>query len=159
MTHQPDGEILIIFVDNQFGVLTRITAMIRREGFNMHTLTVAPTADPQVSRVTIHLDSRQRDLSQLLHRLSRMDCVRRAQRYSPDTQVSRGLLLAKLPAQCQRELEALAGEYPFRLVSRDARSILVEFSGDSQQIGGFASAIAPMNPIEVARTGLVTMEY
>lgn len=75
---------IFMMVDNEFGVLTRITALVRREGFNIKSLAVSVTENPEVSRMLIAVECVDSALSKVLERLSRLDCVREAKEIRED---------------------------------------------------------------------------
>lgn len=74
---------ILLTVDNEFGVLTRITALVRREGFNILSLAVAVTENPEVSRMVMAVECVDGAFDRVLGRLRRLGCVRRADEMSP----------------------------------------------------------------------------
>ena len=136
--------ILSVFADNEFGVLTRITALIRREGWNIKTLSVAETIHPSVSRLTIGVECIDSTLEMVLKRILRLDCVRRA---SICETCGREMALAHLPA------DAMAPEG-----SRMVGERVYEYTGLPGEVDAWCHAVAALGASDIARGGVVTLE-
>jgi len=80
-----------LLVDNEFGVLTRITALLRREGFNIISLAVNTTGNPEVSRLLIAVECIDSAFGRAMARLVKLGCVRKAARADDDFDLSAGL--------------------------------------------------------------------
>lgn len=149
------AHILTLMVDNEFGVLTRITSQIRREGWNIKSLAVAESADPAISRITVALECFDATLPTVLHRLSRLACVRSVTAYEPERYVCRELLVAKLDAP--EKLEALQETYVFRVIG-DTNGAVLELAGTPQELDAFVLALEKLGEKNIARTGPITLE-
>ena len=90
-----DAHILTLTVDNEFGVLTRITAQIRREGWNIKSLAAEETADRSISRITLALQCFDSTLPSVVSRLSRLACVRHVSAYDAARCICRELTIAR----------------------------------------------------------------
>ncbi len=89
----PQTYILMMDVDDEFGVLTRITGRIRREGLNISALSVAQTGIPGISRMTVRVQMQGSPIEQMINRLSRLDCVKKIQLCEENTLPIRELAL------------------------------------------------------------------
>jgi len=150
---------LILLVDNEFGVLTRVTALVRREGWNIKSLAVAETMDPAVSRLTISVECIDSTLPHVLERLGRLACVRGISAYAEATHFSRELILVTLEGgegeRAIKEAEGLGA----RVIDREERGCLtLEFMGTPEQAEGLLAALKSCGAVNVARSGVVALE-
>ena len=151
------AHILTLMVDNEFGVLTRITAQIRREGWNIKSLAVAETLDPAISRITLALECYDTTLPEVMHRLSRLACVRSVTAYSPDQYVCRELCIARVSSEGEAVQQA-AQRFGAHLLSQDGGVSLLEMTAEPAQLDAFLQALRELGEISVARTGAITLE-
>ena len=91
-------EVISILVDNQYNVLSRISSLIGRRGFNIDTITASATQDPEITRITIGFTGTEQSLSQLLTQMGKLEIVREIFVLDPAESVFRELLLIKLKA-------------------------------------------------------------
>jgi acetolactate synthase-1/3 small subunit len=150
--------VFTLMVDNEFGVLTRITALIRRAGWNIRSLAVAETAVSAVSRLTICLECRNTTLEQVLHKLGRLDCVREVSIFEPENQVQQELALLRIEPGALDALESLAGELAIKRLHENENEILLAVSGESAGIDAALGAIKENGLLEAARTGMIAMK-
>lgn len=153
--NQRTAHILTLMVDNEFGVLTRITSQIRREGWNIKSLAVAESTDTAISRITVALECFDATLPTVLHRLSKLACVRTVTAYEPEQYVCRELLVAKLGAP--EKLEQLREAYAFSVLEGTNGAVL-EFAGTPQELDAFILALEKLGEKNIARTGPITLE-
>ncbi|MGI6192954.1 MAG: hypothetical protein ACOYI3_05280 [Christensenellales bacterium] len=137
--------LLTLEVDNEFGVLTRITAQIRREGWNITGLSVAEVPDGLTAKVTLSLLCPQSSAAAVTDRLNRLNCVHSVVSCTKGTHAIAELALFRL------DDEALA---------REAGCFLVEpgvwgFRGTKEEIDGLIRRLAPL---EVARSGEIALK-
>ena len=151
------AHILTLMVDNEFGVLTRITAQIRREGWNIKSLAVAETIDPAISRITLALECYDTTLPEVMHRLSRLACVRSVTAYSPDQYVCRELCIARVSAQGEA-VQQVSERFRARLLSQDGGVSLLEMAAEPPELDAFLQALRELGEVSVARTGAITLE-
>ena len=151
------AHILTLMVDNEFGVLTRITAQIRREGWNIKSLAVAETIDPAISRITLALECYDTTLPEVMHRLSRLACVRSVTAYSPDQYVCRELCIARVSAQGEA-VQQVSERFGAHLLSQDGGVSLLEMAAEPPELDAFLQALRELGEVSVARTGAITLE-
>src|SRR6478735_5026071 len=127
--------ILSILVENKPGVLTRISGLFARRGFNIDTLAVGPTDDPSLSRITLTLDGAMHPIDQVTKQLHKLVNVIKIRDLEPTETVARELALFK--------------------VSR--RSVTIEVTGSWDKIEAFERMVRPFGLIEMARTGEIAI--
>lgn len=144
---------LTLMVDNEFGVLTRVTAMVRREGWNIKSLSVAETANPAVSRLTLCVECVPGTLEHVTARLGRLASVRSLSLYTPATHTGRELLLARINADGDA-LAALAASHGARLLGGG----VLQACGTPEELDALLAGLRALGPVEAARSGIVTLE-
>lgn len=150
---------LILLVDNELGVLTRIAASIRREGWNIRSLVVAETMDAAVSRLTISVECVDSSLPQVLERLGRLNCVRGVTVYSDATHFSRELMLVTMGSEHADWAKKAAGAIGASVIGdSECGCVTLEFTGTPEQAESLLAALKPYGIANVARSGIVTLE-
>lgn len=149
--------VFTLMVDNEFGVLTRITALIRRAGWNIRSLAVAETAVSTVSRLTICLECRNTTLEYVLRKLGRLDCVRDISIFTPETQVQQEMAILRITPEALATLEDVDGLAVKPLYS-DERELMLAVSGESALIDTALDALREKGLLEAARTGMIAMK-
>lgn len=150
---------LILLVDNEFGVLTRITGNIRREGWNIRSLVVAETLDAAVSRLTISVECIDSSLPQVLDRLGKLNCVRSLSLYSPATHFALELVLVTLGSGAGEAALKAAEGLGARAVEGSGRGCpTLEFTGTYEQAESLLDTLRPYGVANVARSGLIALE-
>jgi acetolactate synthase-1/3 small subunit len=150
---------LSILVENKSGVLTRIAGLFARRGFNIDTLTVGPTDDPALSRVTLTVDGALHPIDQVTKQLHKLVNVLKIRDLEPTDTVSRELALFKVAADgAQRgELMQIAEIFRGKIVDVGKRSVVIEVTGTTEKIEAFESMVRPFGLIEMMRTGEIAI--
>ena len=151
--------VLSILVENKSGVLTRIAGLFARRGFNIDTLTVGPTEDPHVSRVTLTVDGALHPIDQVTKQLHKLVNVLKIRDLEPAGTVTRELALFKVAAEGSARSELLEFTEIFRgrVVDTTKRSLTIELTGDADKIAAFERVVRPYGLIEMMRTGGIAM--
>ena len=151
--------VLSILVENKSGVLTRIAGLFARRGFNIDTLTVGPTDDEQISRVTLTVDGALHPIDQVTKQLHKLINVLKIRDLEPADTVARELALFKVTAEgAQRgELMQIADIFRGKVVDVTKRSLIVEVTGTTDKIEAFESMVRPFGLIEMMRTGEIAI--
>ncbi len=149
------AHILTLMVDNEFGVLTRITAQIRREGWNIKSLAVAESIDPAISRITLALECFDATLPTVLHRLSKLACVRSVTAYDPEKYACRELVVAIL--QNNAHIDTLVKQFSCRVLESGEHPV-VELVAMPSELDVFILALEAYGEKNIARTGPITLE-
>ena len=149
-----------ILVNNQFGVLNRITSMFRRRQFNISSLTVSETESAAFSRITVQSEGEESTRQQLINQLYKLPDVVSIAELNPETTVSRELLLIKLrndPAtrdDVRGAIEAFEGKF----VDYTRETQTIQMVGSTQKIDNFVNMMKEFGILEICRTGVVSLE-
>ena len=150
---------LSILVENKSGVLSRIAGLFARRGFNIDTLTVGPTDDDAVSRVTLTVDGALHPIDQVTKQLHKLINVIKIRDLDPTDTVSRELALFKVAADGPQrgELLQIAEIFRSKIVDVGKRSVVIEVTGTTEKIEAFESMVRPFGLIEMMRTGEIAI--
>jgi acetolactate synthase-1/3 small subunit len=148
---------LSVLVENKPGVLTRITSMFARRGFNIESLAVGPTERHDVSRITIRVDCETSPLEQIEKQMHKLVNVLRVAELAPGESIERELVLLKVaaPPDKRAELMALGEIFHARVADVAADSIVFELTGTPEDIDSFEELVRPHGVQELVRTGRI----
>jgi acetolactate synthase I/III small subunit len=151
--------VLSILVENKSGVLTRIAGLFARRGFNIDTLTVGPTDDERVSRVTLTVDGALHPIDQVTKQLHKLINVLKIRDLDPQDTVSRELAMFKVAADgpARGELMQITEIFRGKVVDVTKRSVIVEVTGTTEKIQAFEDMVRPFGLIEMMRTGEIAI--
>jgi acetolactate synthase-1/3 small subunit len=151
--------VLTILVENKPGVLTRIAGLFARRGFNIDTLTVGPTDDEHISRVTLTDDGALHPIDQVTKQLHKLINVLKIRDLEPEETVTRELALFKVAVDGAQRAEVLQLTDIFRgrVVDVTRRSIIVEVTGTTDKIESFEALLRPFGMVEMMRTGEIAI--
>ena len=152
-------EILSMLVDNHFGVLTKITGLFGRRGFNIKALSVGETENPEVSRITILTEGDSRQLGQIYRQVLKLEEVRRAAVIPKERLVMRELLLIKI--RLGENPEAVRRIVRFnsaKICTASDGCAVIELCAVPSDISRFIELLRPFGIIEMSRTGVTALE-
>ncbi len=151
--------VLSILVENKSGVLTRIAGLFARRGFNIDTLTVGPTDDERVSRVTLTVDGALHPIDQVTKQLHKLINVLKIRDLDPSDTVTRELAMFKVAVDGGQRGELMQVTEIFRgkIVDVTKRAVIVEITGTTEKIAAFESLVRPFGLIEMMRTGEIAI--
>jgi acetolactate synthase-1/3 small subunit len=151
--------ILAILVENKPGVLTRITGLFARRGFNIDTLAVGPTDDDTVSRITMTLDGAVHPIDQVTKQLHKLINVLKIRDLEPGETLARELALFKVSADgtARAEIMSICEIFRAKVVDVAKRSVIVEVTGTCDKVDAFEALVRPFGLIEMARTGEIAI--
>jgi acetolactate synthase-1/3 small subunit len=151
--------VLSILVENKSGVLTRIAGLFARRGFNIDTLTVGPTDDERVSRVTLTVDGALHPIDQVTKQLHKLINVLKIRDLDPADTVTRELAMFKVAADGSQRGELMQVTEIFRgkVVDVTKRAVIVEITGTTEKIAAFENMVRPFGLIEMMRTGEIAI--
>lgn len=149
-----------ILVSNKAGVLTRVSSMFTRRGFNIDSLTVGETQNPELSRITISMMGDDSAKSQIIKQLDKIYDVKKVQVMERDDTVTRELLLIKIRNDSKTRQDVLAAVDVFRskIIDYSPDALIVEITGETTKINAFIELVKPFGIMEMCRTGLVALE-
>ncbi|MCC6146793.1 MAG: acetolactate synthase small subunit [Anaerolineaceae bacterium] len=150
---------LVVLVENKPGVLNRVASLFRRRAFNIDSLAVGRTENPDVSRMTIVVDSDQLNIERLTAYLYKLVNVIQVYNLTATPSVDRDLALIKVQAndESRSHIMQIVDVFRARIVDVNSNSLMVEITGDEEKIEGFIEVLKPWGIIEMVRTGLVSM--
>ena len=155
-----DQRIISVLVENRPGVLARVSGMFSGRGFNIHSLTVAPTMDPALSRMTITTQGNEQVVEQIVKQLRSLVNVLKVQDLTATDFVERELVLIRVKAVDEKRAEVLRITDIFRGkvvdVSRD--SVTLEVSGTRGKIEAILQLLDPIGIQEMMSTGPVAIQ-
>jgi acetolactate synthase-1/3 small subunit len=151
--------VLSILVENKPGVLTRIAGLFARRGFNIDTLTVGPTDDDHLSRITLTVDGALHPIDQVTKQLHKLVNVLKIRDLEPGDTVARELALFKVSADGAQRAEVMQICEIFRgkVVDVTKRSLIVEITGTNEKVEAFERMVRPFGLIEMVRTGEIAI--
>ncbi|PLY01989.1 MAG: acetolactate synthase small subunit [Desulfuromonas sp.] len=148
-----------VLVENEFGVLARISGLFSGRGFNIESLSVAPTHDPDISRMTIVTRGDDRILEQVTKQLNKLISTIKVVDFTDEEFVERELALIKVTAEAESRAEALRIVDIFRakVVDVTPKTYTIEITGAPRKIDGILELLRPMGIKEVVRSGPVAI--
>jgi acetolactate synthase-1/3 small subunit len=151
--------VLSILVENKPGVLTRITGLFARRGFNIDTLAVGPTDDERISRITLTLDGALHPIDQVTKQLHKLVNVLKIRDLEPRETLARELAMFKVSADgaSRTEVMQICEIFRGKVVDVTKRSIVVELTGTCDKVDAFEALVRPFGLIEMARTGEIAI--
>ncbi len=151
--------VLSILVENKAGVLTRIAGLFARRGFNIDTLSVGPTDDTEISRITLTVDGALHPIDQVTKQLHKLVNVLKIRDLEPGDTVARELALFKIAADgVQRgELMQITEIFRGKVVDVTKRAVIIEVTGTTDKIAAFESMVRPFGLVEMMRTGEIAI--
>jgi acetolactate synthase-1/3 small subunit len=151
--------VLSALVQNQPGVLAHVSGMLASRGFNIDSLAVGETEDPQLSRMTFVVHGDDNVLDQVRKQLDKIVNVVRVEDISSEDYVERDLMLIKVkvaPGQ-RMEIALLVEMFRGRVVDVGQENLMIEISGQEQKVEAFIDLMRPFGIIELARTGRIAL--
>ena len=151
--------VLSALVQNQPGVLAHISGMMASRGFNIDSLAVGETEDPQLSRMTLVVRGDDAVLEQVRKQLDKVVTVVRVEDISSSDHVERDLMLISVQAPPARrsEISLLVEMFRGRVVDIGPETLMIEISGREDKIDAFIELMRPYGIIEMARTGRIAL--
>lgn len=148
-----------ILVENKFGVLARIATLFAARGFNIDSLAVGETEDPEISRMTIVVKGDNSVLEQVTKQLNKLIDVIKVNDFSDVEYVQRGLALIKINVNKSNraEIMQMVSIFRTRIIDISQDSMIVEITGDDDKIDAFVRMVMPYGIKEMCRTGEVAL--
>lgn len=152
--------VLSVLVENHSGVLSKISGLFSRRGYNIHSLTVGITEDPNISRMTIVVIGCQQMLEQINKQLNKLVDVIKIVELDNTKSVYRELALIKVSVNQGNRSMITETVNIFRgnIVDLDIKSMIIEITGDEEKVSAFIDLMKPYGIKEIVRTGLTALE-
>ncbi len=150
---------IAVLVENEFGVLTRIAGLFSARGYNIESLSVAPTMDATLSRMTLVTRGDERIIEQIKKQLNKLIPVIKVEDLTRQAHMERELMLIKVTAKEDTRAEVLRMAEIFRanVVDVSESSYTMEITGKAKKLEAFLRMLQPHGVIEMVRTGPVGM--
>ena len=148
-----------LLVDNTSGVLSRISGLFSRRGYNIESITAGVTADPRFTRITIVASGDDEILDQIEKQVEKLVDVRDIKELKPDESVYRELALIKVRASSteRQGVIAVADIFRAKIIDVAQESLIVELTGNQDKIDAFIKLLDGYEILELARTGITAL--
>ena len=145
-----------LLVDNTSGVLSRISGLFSRRGYNIESITAGVTADPRYTRITIVTSGDDVILEQIEKQVGKLVDVRNIKELKPDESVYRELILIKVKATPEQRqgVIAVADIFRAKIIDVAKESLIIELTGNQNKIEAFINLLEGYEILEMARTGI-----
>ncbi len=151
--------VIAVYVDNQAGVLTRVTGMFTRRGFNIDSLTVGETEHSEYSRITIGMSGDEYAREQMVNQLCKLLVVKKVEVLDEDS-IKRELMLIKVRNDTVNRSEIMTAVDVFRasVIDYSPEGMCIEVTGNPSKIDAFVKLMQPFGILEMCRTGIVALD-
>ena len=152
--------VLSVLVRNSSGVLTRVSGLFSRRGFNIDSLTVGRTENSEISRMTIALDGGLEELEQFTKQLNKLEDVLRVLSLKPENSVYRELVLIKVKADAEQRasINEIVKIFRSKIVDISPETLTIELTGDESKINAHIKLLEEYEIKELVRTGVCALE-
>lgn len=152
--------ILSVLVENHAGVLSRVAGLFSRRGFNIDSLAVGITENPEVSRMTIVVDGDEHTVEQVSKQLNKLIDVIKIKRLDKHESISRELALIKVSANAatRSEIVQLVEIFRAKIVDVSKTTLTIEASGSEDKVSALEDLLRPFGIKEIVRTGVIAIE-
>ena len=152
--------VIAVYVENKYGVVARVSGLFMRRGFNIDSLEVGVTEDPERSRMTITMTGEDYDRDQIIKQLEKLQDVFVVREMIPETIVSRELILIKVATTSANRQEIIDAVNIFRnkIIDFTPDSLCIEATGETSKIEAFIELVRQYGIIELCRTGTVSLD-
>lgn len=147
--------VISVLLENESGALSRVSGLFSARGYNIESLTVAPTNDPTLSRLTVVTSGTERVVEQIIKQLNKLVDVVRLTDLTETHYIEREIMLIKVRAVegLREELKRLADIFKARVIDVTDSSYIIEMTGDASKLNAFMNAVGEEQIIEVVRSG------
>ena len=151
--------ILAVYVDNKSGVLTRVSSMFTRRGFNIDAITSGGTDIPEYSRITIVMSGDEYVREQIINQLKKLYVVKKVE-VLDDEPIKRELMLIKVSNKVENRADIMTAVDVFRasVIDYSPESMCIEVTGSPSKMDAFVKLMQPFGILEMCRTGIVALD-
>mgnify|MGYP000866732372 FL=1 len=152
--------IFSVLVHNEYGVVTRISGLFTRRGFNITSFTGEETEDPKISRITIVATGDERELAQIKSQVEKLVDVIKVVELDIKASVQRELALIKVKTDDKNRTEVFQIVESFRgkIVDIEPDAVIIEITGDLEKVKAFLKMMEHYGIIESVRTGIIALQ-
>jgi len=147
--------IISILIENESGALSRVAGLFSARGYNIESLTVAPTEDPSLSRMTLVTRGSEEIIEQITKQLNKLIDVVKLIDLAESFHIERELMMIKIrtTGEMRDEIRSMADIFRGNIIDVTPTTYIVEMTGPSEKLDAFVAAIEPSSIIEVVRSG------
>ena len=147
---------LSLIVENTSSVLSHVSGLFSRRGYNIDSISAGVTADPRYTRITIVSSGDKLILEQIENQLAKLEDVRNIRELKPEASVFRELLMIKVRAtpDQRQSVIAIADIFRAKIIDVSPESLMIELTGNQQKIDAFIGLLDGYEILEQARTGI-----
>lgn len=155
-TNSYETHTLSMLVRNHPGVLSRVSGLFSRRGYNIENLSVGVTEDEKISRITIVVVGDKTVAYQITKQLNKLIDVLKIVILSPENSVSRGIMLVKVKAEMEKRTQVLqiVDIFRARVIDICSSSLIIEMTGDKSKQEALLKMLEPFGIMEISKTGL-----
>ncbi|MFW5453859.1 acetolactate synthase small subunit [Thioalkalivibrio sulfidiphilus] len=149
--------IIAILMENESGALSRVAGLFSARGYNIESLTVAPTDDPTLSRLTLVTSGSDEIVEQIVKQLNKLIDVVKLMDLTEYRHIEREMMMAKLRVggDDREEVKRLTDIFRGRIIDVSPATYVIELTGDSSKLDAFIEALRPFEVLEVVRSGVM----
>ena len=153
-------EVVSIYVDNKANVLTRIVSLYGRRGFNIDSLTVSATNNPDISRITVVFEGDNLTLHQIVSQTEKLEVVRSIKTLDSKKSFFRELLMVKVAAdkEKRREIKEITDIYRAKIISLEKETMVLELTCSPEKLDAFLKILEDYDIVDICRTGVTGIE-
>lgn len=147
--------IISILIENEAGALSRVAGLFSARGYNIESLTVAPTNDPTLSRMTLVTSGNEQVVEQIVKQLNKLIDVVKLMELNDYRYIEREMMLIKLHANDEKreEIKRLSDIFRGRIIDVTAEAYTIELTGTGEKLDAFLEAVGERQILEVVRSG------
>ncbi len=156
-----EKQYLILLVENNAGVLTRVSSLFCQRGFNIDSLNVSATDNPKISRITIVTHGDDKKFRQIIRQTDKLIETKLIFEVEPSFSLLRELLLLKLELEDEsktKDAQSLAIKYGAKIIDRSMNTMVIEFTGTPDEIDELLEDAKRFKIAEMCRTGVTALE-
>ena len=151
---------MVLLVENNAGVLARVSSLFMQRGFNIDSLTVSSTEDPKISRITIMTTGDQKTFSQIMKQTNKLVETKMIFAVEPSFSLIQELLLVKISTEGADidEFKQIVNRFGANMIDLTSGCLVTELAASSQVIDDYLEAISGFKMLEMCRSGAIAME-
>lgn len=161
MTNDYTRHTLSVLVENSAGVLSQVSRLFSRKGYNIESLAVGTTDEPDSSRITIEVMGDPGMMEQLMNQLRKLLPVYSVQELAPEKSIRRELVMFKVKAETseiRNEIIQVANIFRASIIDVSIKSLTIALIGDEAKADGMQRLLEPFGILELVRTGMIALE-
>lgn len=155
-----ERKIISILVENYAGTLSKVAGLFTRRGYNIDSLNVAETQNPNISRITVTVTEDDNNIEQIVKQLNKLINVIKVTIISDKSSVQKELMIIKVSAEGSKrsEIIQIVDIFKAQISDVNAKNLIVVITGDESKNNAFLELIKPYGIIEMTRTGPAALE-